>query len=81
MHPECSASLSIVENVIQYYPISPEPVAVTLRARLGAIRTMCFRVRYPRSRPATAQRLRRFLDPITRRFDPRWLTQQALHAS
>jgi hypothetical protein len=31
MHPECSASLSIVENLIQYYPISPGPVAVTLR--------------------------------------------------
>ena len=32
MHPECRASLSIVEKLIQYYPISPGPVAVTLRA-------------------------------------------------
>jgi hypothetical protein len=31
MHPECRASLSIVENLIQYYPFSPGPVAVTLR--------------------------------------------------
>jgi hypothetical protein len=29
MHPECRVSLSIVEKLIQYYPISPGPVAVT----------------------------------------------------
>jgi hypothetical protein len=38
MHPECRASLSIVEKLIQYYLISPGPVAVTLRARSRAIR-------------------------------------------
>ena len=38
MHPECRASLSIVEKLIQYYPISPGPVAVTLRARSRTIR-------------------------------------------
>jgi hypothetical protein len=31
MHPECRASLSIVENLIQYYPFSPGLVTVTLR--------------------------------------------------
>jgi hypothetical protein len=38
MHPECRASLSIVEKLIQYYLISPGQVAVTLRARSRAIR-------------------------------------------
>jgi hypothetical protein len=38
MHPECRASLSIVEKLIQYYPISPGPVAVTLRARSRTVR-------------------------------------------
>ena len=27
MHPECRGILSIVEKLIQYYPISPGPVA------------------------------------------------------
>ncbi len=38
MHPECRASLSIVEKPIQYYPISPGPVAMILRARSRTIR-------------------------------------------
>ena len=38
MHPECRASLSIVEKSIQYYPISPGPVAVTLRVRSRSTR-------------------------------------------
>jgi hypothetical protein len=29
MHPECRASLSIGEKLIQYYLISPGPVALT----------------------------------------------------
>ena len=33
MHPECRASLSIVDKLVQYYPISPGPVAATLRVR------------------------------------------------
>ena len=37
MHPECRASLSIVEKLIQYYPISPGLVVVTHRARSCAV--------------------------------------------
>ena len=37
MHPECRASLSIVEKLIQYYLISPGQVAVTLRMRSRTI--------------------------------------------
>ena len=69
MHPECPASLSIVENLIQYYPISPGLVAVTLRIVLGAIRATCLRVRYPRSWSATG-RDSGDLDPTTRRLRP-----------
>ena len=38
MHPECRASLSIVEKLIQYYPISPGSAAMTLRVRSCAVR-------------------------------------------
>jgi hypothetical protein len=42
MHPECRVSLSIVKKLIQYYLISPGPVALTpghLLARLLALTT------------------------------------------
>ena len=38
MHPECRASLSIVEKLIQYYPIASGLAAVTLRVRSRTIR-------------------------------------------
>jgi hypothetical protein len=71
MHPECRASLSIVEKLIQYYPNSPGPVALTYRARSRAIRGHVPRDRNSRLWSGTAQRLRRLLDLTTSRLDQR----------
>ena len=72
MHPECRASLSIVEKLIQYYPnLAPASRgdrrgAFSRRQGPGATVTSD-----PGLRPATERRLWLVLVPITYRLNPR----------